>query len=139
MDKAVESGIKAPFEMIPPVKNPRITSSYGNRILNGVEQFHNGVDLISNDLGVCSCGNGQIVANFWHDLGGWTIWIDHGQDWQSRYCHLAEQSNLKIGHTVRKGQKFATMGNTGHSFGVHLHFGLYYKKKTVNPEDYIKL
>lgn len=39
----------------------------------------------------------------------------------SRYSHL-ESVAVKNGQQVKKGDKIGVMGNTGHSFGLHLHF-----------------
>jgi murein DD-endopeptidase MepM/ murein hydrolase activator NlpD len=47
------------------------------------------------------------------------------------------------GAVVAKGQQIGIMGNTGHSFGQHLHFELhkgpwnYSKSNAVNPLNYI--
>ena len=38
------------------------------------------------------------------------------------YCHLASRA-VCAGRTVRAGEKLGVMGNTGYSFGAHLHFG----------------
>ena len=43
----------------------------------------------------------------------------------SSYCHLKENSIVvKKGQKVKKGDSIAVVGNTGYSFGAHLHFVL---------------
>ena len=53
------------------------------------------------------------------------IVIDHGDGTQSTYLHLAGDSlasGVACGATVERGQLLATVGTTGWSTGVHLHF-----------------
>ena len=39
-----------------------------------------------------------------------------------RFAHLKEQSFLKQGHHIKKGDLIGYIGNTGHSTGTHLHW-----------------
>lgn len=51
------------------------------------------------------------------------------------YAHLANvDSKIKEGATVEKGQVLGLMGNTGNSFGAHLHFcvRLYHETPNIN-------
>lgn len=57
---------------------------------------------------------------------GVTIVIDHvidGQTVSSRYAHMEYDSRqVEVGDTVRVGQYIGRTGDTGRSFGAHLHF-----------------
>ena len=64
------------------------------------------------------------------------------------YMHMAEGSvKVKVGQTVKAGEQIGKVGNTGASFGAHLHFQLCYSayichKYTspgIDPEDFVKL
>ncbi|MGO1071230.1 M23 family metallopeptidase [Lysobacter sp. CA199] len=46
--------------------------------------------------------------------------IDHGGGWSTLYAHLNSFS-VRVGDTVALGQGVGTVGNTGTSFGAHLH------------------
>ena len=61
------------------------------------------------------------------DVASWAagnyILIEHAQDEYSAYLHLRENSaTVRAGDVVRRGQHIADVGNTGDSFGAHLHF-----------------
>lgn len=68
----------------------------------------------------------------------------------SLYAHLNKRV-VENGSSVKQGQLIGYVGNTGHSFGAHLHFGIYKEKKyldsewsnppsvgTVDPEKYLE-
>ncbi len=42
----------------------------------------------------------------------------------SLYAHMRAKSSYKAGSTVKKGAKIGEVGNTGYSFGSHLHLEL---------------
>ncbi|MDR2901617.1 MAG: M23 family metallopeptidase [Lactobacillales bacterium] len=52
------------------------------------------------------------------------------------YAHN-EKLLVKKGQTVSKGQKIATMGNTGSAQSPQLHFETRYKTKVVNPKNHL--
>lgn len=61
------------------------------------------------------------------DVGRWaagnSIVIEHADDEYSAYLHLKEHGvHVSEGDVVRRGQHIADVGNTGDSFGAHLHF-----------------
>jgi len=58
-----------------------------------------------------------------HWAAGNYIVIEHLGSEYSAYLHLKENSvRVKVGETVRRGQHIADVGNTGDSYGAHLHF-----------------
>ncbi|MFJ1694298.1 M23 family metallopeptidase [Streptomyces sp. NPDC088252] len=52
---------------------------------------------------------------------GNAVVIRHGNGTYSQYAHLS-RIDVRIGQTVKAGQKIALSGNTGNSSGPHLHF-----------------
>ncbi len=100
----------------------KVTSPYGFRAYNKWE-FHKGVDIISDSLNILAVADGKVVdcATGRNSGVGNYVAIQHEGGWVSLYYHLASY-DVEIGDTVKKGQKFAIMGNTGGNYGVHLHF-----------------
>ncbi|MBE6225236.1 MAG: M23 family metallopeptidase [Bacteroidales bacterium] len=126
---------------IPPValENVRLSSLFGYRSdpFYGTKRMHQGIDL-SGDRGepIYASGNGTVVEVKRNFFGyGREIVIDHGFGYKSRYAHL-QQMLVKVGDVVKRGDQIATMGNTGKSKGVHLHYEVIYRERRVNPLNY---
>lgn len=127
--------------------NIRITSPYGNRNLYGIMSFHSGLDLVgvSSDK-VVSVTNGtvlwsQMVTDRNNPTWEWGNYVAvMGEDGSTiYYCHLAERK-VKQGQKVKAGDVIGIMGNTGYSFGKHLHFEVRLKNvSATNAADYLRL
>lgn len=64
--------------------------------------------------------------------------IEHSNGYVTRYLHLSYGSVcVKVGDYVKKGQVIGYMGNTGYSFGGHLHFDLWKNGSRINPYNYL--
>lgn len=59
------------------------------------------------------------------------------------YAHMKDKPSLKVGAKIKAGQKLGTMGNTGNSYGAHLHIEIQsgatwgYGKNLLDPNKYI--
>ena len=126
---------------IPPValENVRLSSLFGYRTdpVYGSRRMHQGVDLSGNrGEPIYSAGNGTVVEVRRNFFGyGREIVVDHGFGYKTRYAHLQEMF-AKVGDEVKRGEQIATMGNTGKSVGVHLHYEVIYRERRVNPLNY---
>lgn len=122
-----------------------ISSGFGNRSFDG-GGFHDGIDIAgSGTIPVVSAGDGVVIRAYTSSSYGNCVFITHnigGQVWTTVYAHL-DSFNVSTGQTVSKGTKIGFMGNTGHSFGQHLHFELHKgewnasKSNAVDPQKYI--
>jgi murein DD-endopeptidase MepM/ murein hydrolase activator NlpD len=58
--------------------------------------------------------------------------IDHGNGFQTLYAHLS-QINVSLCQSITAGQVIGYAGNTGNSFGAHLHFEIRLNGAQINP------
>jgi murein DD-endopeptidase MepM/ murein hydrolase activator NlpD len=122
-----------------------ISSRFGMRTLNGRTRMHNGVDIAANSNTPCfSVTHGKVVAikNFCKNGdfscgGGWGNFVriaSHDKPLEFLYAHLNKvHKELVVGSEVRKGHLVGFVGNTGHSFGAHLHFEIIKNGVQVDP------
>lgn len=101
----------------------RVTSPYGNRTLNGVPEFHNGQDIVGdknwNVRSIWDCEKVEVSIGYNGGRGN----VVYGY-YNSNLRYLAQHLDsifVKNGQKVKQGDKIGVMGNTGYSFGVHLH------------------
>jgi murein DD-endopeptidase len=71
-----------------------------------------------------------LVGN--HPRAGKYIEIDHGQGYTTRYLHLQE-SSVRTGQSVRRGDRIALSGKSGRTTGPHLHYELHVEGRPVDP------
>ena len=119
----------------------RVTSPYGNRTLNGSKQFHGGYDLVGvGSYDVCAVVGGtvvhsRIITDKSNPTWQWGNYVcikgDDGKLYY--YCHMSSRA-VSAGQTVKVGDKLGVMGNTGYSFGAHLHFEVREGSRPINPE-----
>lgn len=112
---------------------------------------HNGIDLVGegytldyvvahsagtvvglrNDINynTSSAGGPKIYGNY--------VKIRHSNGMYTFYAHLKSVA-VKLNQRVEKGEVIGYMGNTGYSFGAHLHFEVRNENnETINPTPYI--
>jgi LysM repeat protein len=87
---------------------------------------HNGVDLASYfKAPIYAAAGGEVIISkandAWNGGYGRYVVIKHPNGVQTLYSHLQEVF-VMAGQSVSKGEQIGSMGNTGKSTGVHLHF-----------------
>lgn len=60
------------------------------------------------------------------------IRIQHADGWESRYAHQSKRV-VRVGETVKAGQKIGEVGSTGRSTGPHLHFEIRHNGEVKDP------
>lgn len=133
----IKAGQSAPWGE-PVVGLPRISSPFGERYIEGRYSNHKGIDYaVPVGTSVYTTANGRVL-NVWHESGGCGngVKIQHEDGTIAIYCHLST-ALVNIGDTVYAGCAIAQSGNTGHSTGPHLHYGLLDSKGNyINPSKY---
>lgn len=123
-----------------------VTSPFGTRVhpITGIKTMHNGIDMTATHDGK----TGQVDAITAHTGG---IVEKVGYDWSAGnfvnirvdsrtvmvYYHMAQKCTLKKGAKVKKGDRLGYMGKTGSATGAHLHFGIKYDGKWIDPQPYL--
>lgn len=119
----------------------KVTSPYGNRTLNGSKQFHGGYDMVGvGSYDICAVVGGsvvhsRIITDKSNPTWQWGNYVCiKGTDGRLYYyCHMKSRA-VSAGQTVKVGDKLGVMGNTGYSFGAHLHFEVREGSKAICPE-----
>lgn len=117
-----------------------------NEITTYFSKEHPAIDLgwkTNPNPNIYSIAEGKVIENGYNDSTGYRIWIQTDIDdirYLHRYCHLKEQSNLKVGNTIKRGDLIGIMGSTGNSTGNHLHLDLWKcpKNYVMNWNDRLK-
>ncbi|WP_308067705.1 MULTISPECIES: peptidoglycan DD-metalloendopeptidase family protein [unclassified Microbacterium] len=97
--------------------------------------FHAGVDLAAGcGAPIYAAANGTVTYAGLNGGYGNYIRLDHGNGVGTGYAHIVGGGILVgWGQYVRAGQVIAYEGNTGNSFGCHLHFEVYLGGAPTNP------
>jgi murein DD-endopeptidase MepM/ murein hydrolase activator NlpD len=67
---------------------------------------------------------------------GLIVIVQHSTGLITLYAHNRDL-RVKTGQTVRRSQVIATVGESGHTSGPHLHFEVRMDGKPVDPGDYL--
>jgi murein DD-endopeptidase MepM/ murein hydrolase activator NlpD len=105
--------------------------------LLNVRRPHEGID-ISNRRGTAIVATADGVVTFagWRPGYGWTVEVDHGNGYRTRYAHCEKNLKATVGERVRRGDQIALMGSSGLAKGPHVHYEVLLNGRAVNPEHY---
>ncbi|MCE9644619.1 MAG: peptidoglycan DD-metalloendopeptidase family protein [Chloroflexi bacterium] len=107
---------------------------------NGYGPGHLGIDITAPEgSNVYAAGSGVVtMAQGGYNYGyGNVVQIDHGNGYVTVYAHLS-QINVSPCQSVGQGTLIGYSGNTGNSFGAHLHFEIRVGGKNINPYDIVQ-
>jgi hypothetical protein len=130
--------------------NSRILETGANKVTQAYKKgLHNGIDIIKSpknldNLIAHSDGTVVLVQTGYKNNKlasgmasyGNMVKIDHGNGYYTLYAHMASVK-VKKGDKVKKGQVLGYMGNTGRSFGGHVHFEVFRGSTKIDPTPYI--
>lgn len=104
----------------------QVTSEFGPR--NG--RLHAGIDFgmggVTSGSPIKCAGDGKVwktATTGNHGGYGNTVIVDHGGGLLTLYAHMIDGSfRVREGQSVKQNAILGLVGNTGNSFGAHLHF-----------------
>lgn len=122
----------------------KISSNFGNRMLNGELDNHRGIDIaMSRGTKVDANISGKVIAsgraedNDYDSTYGNIVVIQDANNLKHIYAHL-DKAVAKLGSTIEVGQQIGTVGSTGKTTGPHLHYEINKNGNVpINPIDYL--
>ena len=117
-----------------PTKSRRVTSHVGYR--PRFKRVHKGTDIkVYTGDTIYAAFSGKVRVSTYQASGyGNVIVIRHNNGLETIYGHLSKRF-FKPGDIVKSGQPIGLGGNTGRSFGSHLHFETRIAGGLIDPEE----
>lgn len=140
-NESTEPSKPASTKWLVPCSYRMLTSPFGDRDqpTAGASTNHKGVDLAGPEgTPIYASRTGVVTIATYGRSAGYYVTINHGDGYSSIYMHMTNYV-VKKGQAVSAGQLIGYMGSTGISTGSHLHFGIMYNGKYVNPAHYVSL
>ncbi|MBR5130509.1 MAG: M23 family metallopeptidase [Alphaproteobacteria bacterium] len=133
LDKPFVATGKVNFEW--PLKG-KIISSFGSKG-NGVK--NDGINIAAAKGAAIKAAEAGVVVYAGNELKGYgnLLLLRHEKNFMSAYAH-ADKLYVKVGDVVAKGDKIATVGNSGNVKVSQLHFEIRKKTKSVDPKKYLQ-
>jgi murein DD-endopeptidase MepM/ murein hydrolase activator NlpD len=136
--QAATANVQPRAALLPPVAPTCISSPFGPRILPNrplAGTFHEGIDLPA-ALGtpVVAVAPGTVIRVQRHGVGGLEVLIQH-DGFVGVYSHLGLIAPFLAGggKSVYGGERIATVGRSGLTYGPHLYFGMIVNGRSVDP------
>ncbi len=112
-----------------PTQHPRITSPFGPRW----GRNHNGLDLgLRTGEPVMAAFEGMVRISHYSPSYGNVVVVRHKNGLETLYAHM-EARFVQPGQWLQNGQIVGLGGNTGRSYGAHLHFEFRYRGNAIDP------
>lgn len=119
----------------PTASLPRSEDDFGSlRTFNHTRKsLHSGRDYpVGPGNAVRAVADGRVVLAADHFYTGNAVYVDHGAGLVSMNFHLGSIA-VKDGEEVKRGQTLGKIGGTGRATGPHLHLGLRWLGKRIDP------
>lgn len=120
-----------------PTEKDEITSGFGYRTIDGVREFHTGIDIgVWYYTEVRATKGGKVIKAGWQPGYGWTVEIEHDMGFSTLYAHLLRYYP-DAGDTVEAGEVIGLSGGSGNTTGPHLHYEIRLNGTPVDPMRYL--
>ncbi len=118
----LSSGISEPVELLSSIVEFDGTKSQREYSSHDGYDWARTAGVVMNTL-VLAAADGTATYKQWGNCGN-MIMIDHGNEFQTRYCHLSSEDLITTSAPVpvSTGQMIGRVGMTGKTTGPHIHF-----------------
>ena len=113
-----------------------VTSPYGPRTINGVQQFHRGVDLRNYNKPIYTVEDCTVIRMGTGAIGEGYI-VTRSKRYVYKYIHVKCALALEVGDTLLEGEAIGLTNFSG-TDSLHLHFEVWdlNEKKPFDPCDF---
>ncbi len=128
--------------LLAPVDFTRISSNFNLRRLHPIYKTtrpHRGTDYAApRGTPVFAAGDGRVAAAGYTPANGNYVFIQHGEQYVTKYLHLNKR-HVRKGQRVVQSQVIGTVGSTGAATGPHLHYeflvnGVHRNPRTIHTK-----
>ncbi|MFI6822361.1 M23 family metallopeptidase [Micromonospora sp. NPDC050187] len=117
-----------------PLQGYEFTAPYGMRW----GELHTGIDLVAPEgTPYVSIHDGTVTKAGWFGGYGYTVIVRHADGSEAIYGH-SSQLSVQEGQQVKAGDQLGLVGNTGHSYGSHLHLEVHVKGEPLDPVPWLQ-
>jgi hypothetical protein len=116
-----------------------ITTRFGVPGSDWIGGFHMGLDIgASAGSPIVAAADGLVVyadRDHLHGYGNYVL-IDHGKGYATLYAHMS-RIVATPGEDAHQGDLIGYVGETGYTFGPHLHFEVRLNEEKIDPEPFL--
>ncbi|GAB1645064.1 hypothetical protein KRMM14A1259_54870 [Krasilnikovia sp. MM14-A1259] len=133
-DKAVKAEANAEDVWLLPLDEYTFTSPYGIRF----GKLHAGIDLAAPEgVPYKAIHGGTVTSAGYNGAYGYAITIKNPDGTETIYGH-SRRVLVKTGDVVKAGQVIGEVGNTGYSYGTHLHLEIHVHGNPTDPITFLR-
>ncbi|MFG3696902.1 M23 family metallopeptidase [Micromonospora sp. NPDC047620] len=117
-----------------PLQDYEFNTPYGMRW----GKLHTGVDLVAPEgTPYVAIHAGTVTKAGWFGGYGYAVIVQHADGSEAIYGHSSALS-VQQGQQVKAGDQLGLVGNTGHSYGSHLHLEVHVKGEPLDPVPWLQ-
>ncbi|MFG3418343.1 M23 family metallopeptidase [Micromonospora sp. NPDC049460] len=117
-----------------PLQDYEFNTPYGMRW----GKLHTGIDLVAAEgTPYVAIHAGTVTKAGWFGGYGYTVIVQHADGSEAIYGHSSALS-VQEGQQVKAGDQLGLVGNTGHSYGSHLHLEVHVKGEPLDPVPWLQ-
>ncbi|MGR6322059.1 M23 family metallopeptidase [Micromonospora soli] len=100
-------------------------------------KLHTGIDLVAPEgTPYVAIHDGTVTKAGWFGGYGYAVIVQHADGSEAIYGH-SSAINVQEGQQVKAGDQLGLVGNTGHSYGSHLHLEIHVNGQPLDPVPWL--